>query len=405
MDFDTIQAHCEANTAISASLIDDFLIDYAAEREKLPHEMDLRFGTYRHIARQFQPSVVNAMKAQYIGHRIFRERGYIHKFLNHSAMRRLDPKAWEYLEAQSRVPWKFSFSVIKDNPAENFYEMYDVFTDQSFLLFSKGVTTILTEGPVVLWLNLIGFNGYCWQSFGPIYPYQSFDPDDIFFFASELNTAVESEEDLLADVERNPVPYMMLFSGSQLPLTPHKNDDLVQSIAWYDQESFETGALKKDFQVEYAEGVHRFGLKRWNEFPHFATAFYKEDEKLLNLVSMTDRGFRKLVTKLNAYGLSLPEEPQAHVHPSMLFTTNSILRKDINLNPLDNLFHTETSREADEHINQVNVLLSLAIPDINAGKTPDIETMARVAGLDTETAKEILESMIKNIAELKGRHR
>ena len=121
--------------------------------------------------------------------------------------------------------------MIRDNPAENFYTMHDVFTGESFLLYSKGVTQILKEKPVILWLNLVGFNGQCWQSFGPIYAYQSFDPDDIFFFATELNTAIESEEDLLKDVERNPVPNMMLFIHLQLPLTAHKKDDLVQVTA------------------------------------------------------------------------------------------------------------------------------------------------------------------------------
>ena len=60
-----------------------------------------------------------------------------------------------------------------------------------------------------------------------------------------------------------------------------------------------------------------------------------------------------------------------------------------------------TSPEADEHIEKMNELIILALPDINAGRKPDIETMARPTGLDTETAKEILESVMKNVAEMK----
>jgi hypothetical protein len=401
MDFDKILAQCEMNSAISARVIDDFLIDYAAESENLPREMNVRFGAFRHIVSQFQPPVVNAMKAQYIGHRIFRQGGYLKKYLNHSAIKRLDPDGRQFLVAQSQASWKFSFSIIKDNPAENFYTMYDVFTGESFLLHSNGVTAILKEKQVTLWLNLIGFNGHCWQSFGPIYAYQSFDPDDIFFFATELSIAIESEEDLLADVERNPVPYMMLFIHSQLPLTAHKKDELIQLVAWYEKAPFDTDRLKKDFKVEYTGGVYRLGLKGMDKFPHFAMAFYKEDENLLNVVSMTARGFQKLVKKLNNFNFGLSEDPEVRVHPAMLYAANSILKKEIDLNPLDKLFHEETSTQADEHIDKMNELIRIVLPDINAGRTPDIENLAQRAGLDTETAKAILESMIKTIKAMK----
>jgi hypothetical protein len=52
------------------------------------------------------------------------------------------------------------------------------------------------------------FNGACWQTFGPVVPFRSFQPDDIFFFATELNLFIETEEDLMADVEENPFPYL-----------------------------------------------------------------------------------------------------------------------------------------------------------------------------------------------------
>ena len=100
---------------------------------------------------------------------------------------------------------------------------------------------------------------------------------------------------------------MMLFIHSQLPFTAHKKDDLVQLVAWYEKEPFDTDRMKKDFKVEYQGGVYRLGLKGMDEFPHFAMAFYKEDGNMLNVVSMTDRGFQKLVKKLNNYDFGLPK--------------------------------------------------------------------------------------------------
>jgi len=95
--------------------------------------------------------------------------------------------------------------------------MEDVFSDQEFLLYSPGVTKTLEDQSIILWFNLISFNGACWQSFGPIGTYKSFEPDDIFFFATELNPEIADEQELLANLEENPIPYMMLLSGGNYP--------------------------------------------------------------------------------------------------------------------------------------------------------------------------------------------
>src|SRR3546814_16717135 len=104
--------------------------------------------------------------------------------------------------------------------------MQDVFTSQKFLLYSTGVTQILSEHPVALWFNLIAFNGMCWQSYGPIGHYQSFRPDDIRYYASEMNPRewFEKDAEILENVERNPLPYLMLMNGATLHFLVHKND-------------------------------------------------------------------------------------------------------------------------------------------------------------------------------------
>src|SRR3546814_381904 len=177
--------------------------------------MDNRLAPYRHITRNFDPSWVNYFKAQYIAHQLFKKGGLIQKYLNHSAVKDLTEQERTYLRQQSAQPWRFSFSVITGRPAEDFYEMQDVFTSQKFLLYSTGVTQILSEHPVALWFNLIAFNGMCWQSYGPIGHYQSFRPDDIRYYASELNPRewFEKDAEILENVERNPLPYMMLMNA------------------------------------------------------------------------------------------------------------------------------------------------------------------------------------------------
>ncbi len=398
-DFKNLKAICRKNSEMSRSLVDEFLVYYAARNEKLDKEMNERLARYVHITREFQDGWVNMLKMQYIAHRIFKKEGLIIKYLNHSALKQLNDPERHFLEQHAKHPWRFSFSVITGHPDEDFYTMEDVFAGDIFLLYSPGVTRILIEQQVVLLFNLISYNGACWQSFGPIGAYQSFQPDDIFFFATELHPQkwMESGEDIMRNVEDNPVPYMLLLCGATYPLVYHKEDQIVHVMAGYDVASFNTQGLDKHFKVEYTTGVFRITLKKWGAHPHFSTAYYDEKTKELLLYSMTDRGFNVLVNRMNNCGYNLSDEPDIRVNISMLTTAEKILKKKIRLNEYESLFTPEPSGKKQENIDKINKLLEIVLPDINTGRRPDIEALAKKAGVDIETAREIVSKVINKI--------
>jgi hypothetical protein len=293
-DFEEIKKICERTSRITATVIDDFLLHYAAAKDNLAREFDQRVATYKHITRQLEVSWVNMLKSQYIVHRVFKADGLLRKYLNHVEIKRRPSDEQEFLKEQLAQPWRFSFSIIVENPSPDFYRMNDVFSGESFLLYSRSTTQTLKEQTPLLWFNLIAFNGVCWQTFGPVSSYQSFNEDDIFFFATEVNFRIEDEETLLQDVERNPVPYMLLLTGSRFPVTFNKKDELLILISDHDLEFLDTEQLKEKFKVEYSSGVYRLSLKRWDGPPHFAVAYYDEEEDALTLTSMTERGFDAL---------------------------------------------------------------------------------------------------------------
>ncbi len=82
-DFAHLKSVCSTSTDLSKRIIDDFLIPYAAHRENLVREMDVRFTRFRKVVQGLQPSWVNFFKAQYMGHRIFKKEGLIKKYLKH----------------------------------------------------------------------------------------------------------------------------------------------------------------------------------------------------------------------------------------------------------------------------------------------------------------------------------
>ncbi len=395
--YEAIRTICEENNRISQAVIDEFLIYYAANRDKLERDMNQRFAAYSHVTRKLKKEWVNLLKSQYIVHKIFRKEGLIKKYLNHTALKQLGRKGMSYLEQQATQPWRFSFSVIANQPAKDFFIMDEVFTGEQYTLFSPGITKILKEQSAILWFNLIGYNGECWQSFGPIGAYKSFEPDDIFFFATELKSEIEDEAGILANVENNPIPYMMLLSGANYPVTMHKDDQFIQAISEYDLDAINTKDLRKSFKTEYNDGVYRFILKDWGDHPHFANAYFDEGEKVIVLSAMTDRGFRALVGGLNEYGHNFSDEPFIRVNLSMLMTAKDILKKEILLNEYADMFEKEPSEQEKEAVENLNDFMSLVLPDINAGRQPDIEAMAKKAGVDIQTARDLVKTVMGKI--------
>lgn len=400
-DYPAIQEHCRKTTEAGISVLDGFLLYYAAGRERFDREMDSRLAPYRHITQRFDPSWVNYIKAQYIAHRLFKKDGLIGKYLNHSAVRDLSLRDQQYLRQQGAEPWRYSFSVITGQPAEHFFEMQDVFTSEKFLLYSTGTNEILSEHPVILWLNLIVFNGMCWQSYGPISHYRSFSPDDIRYFASELNPRqwFRTDEEILENVERNPVPYMMLMNGATFPLMAHKDDLIEHHFAEYDDDEFSSSDLEQLFRIEYNQGVYRLSPKKWSDHPHFATVYYDEKQELLLVSAMTARGFAALINKLNQCGYELDPDPDFRVNTSMFGTAQTILRRKHSSLWYSALFEEPPTPEHAEALGKLNEFLALALPDINSGRNPDVEALAKKAGVDPEIARQ----MIRNVLDKLGR--
>jgi len=401
-DFNHLRKLCQHATEISAEVLDEFLIYYAAGKDKLDQEFESRLSRFKHAIRVMPASWVRLLKSQYIGHRIFKEGGLIHKYLNHSAVKDLEAEQQNYLKTQAAHPWRFSFSVILSNPALDFYLMEDVFTEETYLLYSKSIGLILPEHRVMLWFNLIGYNGECWQSYGPWAHYNSFDPDDIFFYASEVNPAIESPTELNEDVEKNPMPYMMLMIGSTYPLTVMRGYEMVHVVSETPVTKFNQSALKKDFKIEYADGIFKLSQEPGCLPPHFSEAYYDEGNRIMHVFAMTDFGFKEIVKNLNKHGVGIPEEADTRLHLPMLTLIEKLLKKDIVLNPFSPLFEVPTTPESDEMMKKINHLLRLALPFVNDDKDPDVEALAKEAGVDPETARQILESAIARAKELRN---
>ena len=399
--YQEIKQICLQNQQLTKRLIDEFLLYYAADRFKLYREMNKAFARYRHFTKDAPESWINTMKGQYIAHRIFMEDGLINRFINHRALAHLDEEEMAFLRRNQANPWRFSFSEIIDNPAPDFFEIEDVFTGENLLLYSPSTSEILQDRDPLLWFNLLSYNGSCYESYGVINPFQSFEPEDILFYASQLNPDqwIENPSKLMELVSKDPVPYMLLLLKSELPLVFQGDDQFVQNTGEFLDDSFESSVLKDAFTIEYAHDVYRLSLKDWSEFPHFSVAYYDESEQLLFLSATTDRGYDALVDALNDCGYNLPYNPDFRVNTAMMNTVQEILRKDINLNPYEDLFKKMDTKESGE-VDNLNNMLAEILPDLNAGLKPDAKKLAQQFNVNEENARELIDELWKKYGNL-----
>ncbi|HVZ57838.1 MAG TPA: hypothetical protein VG870_14360 [Chitinophagaceae bacterium] len=394
MDYPDIKAHCEATTELSRSVIDDYLIYYAAAREGLEPKMEAQLKKYRKAARNIPASYINYLKSEYIAHQVFRKSGFITKYLDLPAIRSLPTAQYEFLAYQASHPWRFSFAEIINKPAEAFFTMLDLMTGDSYLLYSPGMLATENEYHPRSWFLLITFNGQCWQTFGLIIPFRGFQADDLFFFATELNPGITDEGDLMQEVDRNPFPFFLLLAFANIPQIVtrgypsliHQSADILTS--------FSTVDLAADFSLSWHKDVYRLASRTHGEFPHYAVAYFQEKKRELLRTAMTETGFAHLTGLLARAGFPMHPEADLVVSPSMLSAAEKILDKTILLNPYEKLFLTNKKEENEEPLNRINHFLALALPYYNEKTEPDLRELAGESGISLEMAVELWEKVM-----------
>lgn len=402
MSYNKLRAVCERNSHISEQLISNFLIPYTARYKGLEKKLNQQFRVYSNVIDKFDNTTVNFFKSQCLIHKAFKEDGLIHKFLKYPAFQRFKGDERKFLLQSANVPWQYSFAEIIAQPEKDFFMMRDAFIDMEYLLFSPAMTTLNAHNDIILWSNLIGFNGSCWQSFGPIGAFKSFGADEIFIYAMEYNHSIEDFTDVYNDIEDDPMPYMLLISGANYPRIYHGKDELIQHMSEHPLNSLQPTKLKSKFESEYFDGVYRCVHRKIGEHPHFAEFYYDERLQAVAFYAMTERGFKQLMKDFNSFGYNYPVEPFFSIRKQIIPTAEEILQIKIELNDYQDHFESDSDPEDNEMLQKMNQFMGLLLPDFNAGKMPDIEAAAKKAGLPLEAAEDLFSAFRKKFDEMPG---
>lgn len=403
-DYEKIKEHCLTNSAISKLVIDENLMYYAAERENVLQEIDANLKKYRQVVRELPEYAINYFKSMMIVYRIFRQEGYIDKYLKRPEIQSLPADQVEFLDWQATHPWMFSFASIIDEPAPDFYLMVDEINEIEYLVYSPGMTRTLEDmGGIAprLWFNLIADNGLCFQTFGSIIACKGFTWDDLYFFASSLNPSLVDARDFWKTVDRNPFPFLMLISGANKPIVTAKEHEVFSILSSDQVSSFPLERLDAQFTTNSKKGIYELGLKGFVQFPHFAIAYYNENKKELVRTASTEIGFASLSDALIRAGIEVEPEADIVVTPSMLSTTEHILGRKLVLNPYSDLFNAKDHAEEENgNLDAINRFIGLMMDCHNAKIQPDIEKLAAEAQIDIKTAESIWKQMVDTMEKM-----
>ena len=226
--------------------------------------------------------------------------------------------------------------------------------------------------------------------------------DDIFYFATEINPKIEDEDDIIDDIDNNPIPYLMLLNLGISPVIHHKGHVLSHWSAENQVTNyhFDASKMKQSFFIAWNEDVFELKLKRYNQFPHYAVAYYDENENILFRYAVTEHGFSKLTQALNKTGLDLFDEAEINVSFHMHQLLESMLKKEIVINPYDSLFEKdddsslsdkEEHKEEEELVN-LRKFMDVAVSKYNNNELVDVDSIAKQFGADIEMARRVWKS-------------
>jgi hypothetical protein len=220
--------------------------------------------------------------------------------------------------------------------------------------------TAVEKNSAKLFFFLISFNGSCYQTYGVLAYFKGIQAFDIFYFAKQLRPEIVFVNEIPGVIEKDPVPFCMLFDGSELPVTVHKTDMLVLNQSEFRVAEFHPEVLADSFYLETKQHVTMMSLKGWAEFPHFAKCFFHSKHKCFIVTAMTDRGYALIVDAMNKAEQSFPVQPEHRATVAMIELTHKILGKRFAFSPYEKMFRKKKpSPEEKVEIDKMNKFLKL----------------------------------------------
>lgn len=398
MDYPALERRLRMNSRNSETLVDGFLIDYCDQRDNAIRDLIRGLEPYRNIVDEMPPGWLEYVSSQYIAFRLFRGKGLVRKYRGHDAVRRRSPEELAWLERQLMEPWRFCFCRILYQPYRDFHMMEDVCSGEEFLMYSPALNRWIEEvgGWPALSLVLVNSNDVCRETFGPIANFKGLLPDDLVFFARQLQPHVRYLDDVPAVIDRDPIPFMMLYRWGEIPAAVHKKDFLIAHRADIHNVAPDPARLEEHFVLERRDHVLKCELKRWRKHPHFAECFYDTRKKLLIARAMTERSWHKLASALEYANVDIEFRHVQRGSAMAVMMAEQLFGRNIHMTSYDKLFTEPVDPDMQAELDKLNAFFSGYFEAQNRGVKADVDALARAFDVDPAVARDMIEQIGRN---------
>ena len=393
MNYKELKDYCDQVSEASKRCVDQGALEWVTHRHtRIAKEFLLAAPTYAKRGVKLDDQALFTLTITYQAWQMFRQGGLINKYVKGSEYAALQGLDLEILQVYERRPWSFRLIRVLELHPHDFLTVVDELSGEKLLLQSKGITEEHTESGSRLWLVLLSHNGQCFQTYGALLNYPSFDLEDLYYFGGELGEVLDGPGALSRLINRNPTPFLMLYAASVIPRIVLKDEfEFIwnQAVDRLDAAPL-MSSHEARFTVKWNRNVFLLEPKDeegWGTFPHYAHAYYDERRGELLRISQTEAGFEGLTSLLAEGGLELDPISDVAVSMSMVAAAKKVLGRPFRLDPYSRLFKVEEPKS--EQLTVVNMALRLMMDDVNAGTVPDFEAVARETGLDVDECENI----------------
>jgi hypothetical protein len=393
IDYQIIKLKCAEDTELSIRALDKCLLHYHLDKAQNKLTLQFVLNSYWRQLVDLEPQLVDLLVAEFTAHQLFGQKHLIQEYLKDPEMLKLPEAEYQYLEWHAKHTWRFSFAVIQDNPEPGFFNMLDLLTNESYLLYSPGLQKICKTGVPRLCFNLISFNGLCWQTYGVVICSRAYTWDDIFFLSEWINPEIEDEEGIAQEVESNCFPFLLLVLGMNSPIVSSQGYEIIFCGATDYCQSINLDQMQFKFSISSKGCIVQMKPHEMSEFPHDTVAYFDPKKKEIIRNASTLEGYDFLTEALRESGIEVETGADYYVTPAMYTAAEKILDQKISLTSEHRrLFNKPLSKE-DELTKRMNKFVQMILPNINSGEKPDIEGMAFAAGLDSDLGEELWEKL------------
>ncbi|MFW6138138.1 MAG: hypothetical protein ACOC7U_03095 [Spirochaetota bacterium] len=370
-----------------ASLMDK-LMPWADMREKLFRAFKKEVYPYRELVKKLPPEWEEACAGQYVAGKVLGSPARLKKFF-HSARHLLSDEEEALVRCFRKNPWFYSIFTVEEQVYKDLLRVYDHVQQSFFLLCSKGVGELHRKGKRLFMSLLFNWEETC-QTYGPIYYFKGFDLRDLESFADLADHYFRHTGDLSKTIARTPVPFYLLYSFAELPVTMRRKEKMVLCSHQVKAPDFDPGVYSESFDIEQKQGVYKLTLKGSEEPEYFYTVYYERKKGLLSITSMGMERYRELCSMLGS-GYRFPDKPSWCVSMQMVLAIKEVLGIEPPSHQYDVLFREEPQPGADEEIDRLNAMTREMSDRYNQGRPCTVEEMARKYDLPVETVNQVQE--------------